>query len=111
MVALAKKLFTPTVIRKLPDLIETFYASIQTDLGIAEVSQLTCLAGKLNARKIEFMNFPEELFENVRVNDPVLGYTSILNVNFETLKQYVQAFNKGTWLEPQEMPENRMIIP
>lgn len=109
--ALAKKLLNPGVIRKLPDLIETFYASVQTDLGVAEFAQLACLAGKLDTEKIEFISFPEELFESGRVSDPVLGYTSILRVDFEVLKKYVQAFETGTWPEPEEPLDEGILIP
>lgn len=111
MQALAKKLFVLPTIRKIPDLIETFYGSVQTDLGVAEMSQLTCLAGKLDAQKIEFVNFPEGLFESGRVSDPVLGYTSILKVDFEVLRKYVQAFNKGIWLESQEALDVGLPMP
>ena len=109
--ALAKKLLTPGVVRKLPDLIETFYASVQSDLGVAEVSQLACLAGMLDTQQIEFVNFPEKLFESGRVSDPVLGYTSILRADFEVLKKYVQAFEAGTWLEPEEPLDEGILLP
>ena len=109
--ALAKKLLNPVVIRKLPDLIDGFYASVQTDLGVDEIGQLVCLAGKLDVQDIEFANFPEELFKSERVHDPVLGNTSILKVDFEVLKNYVQAFNKGNQFEAEEKIEDGLPVP
>jgi LCP family protein required for cell wall assembly len=109
--ALSKKLLTTSVIRKLPDLIDTFYAAVQTDLGVEEVGQLVCLAAKLDVHKIEFFGFPDDLFKGGRVSDPVLGYTSVLNVDFEILKRYVRAFNKGTWPGLEETLEDGLIIP
>lgn len=109
--SLAKKMLSPITIRKLPDLIDAFYASVQTDLGVEEIGQLVCLAGRLKIQSIEFVNFPQELFESTRVNDPVLGYTSILKADFEVLKEFVRAFNEGTWLEVPETFDDGMPIP
>ena len=95
--AVAEKFFKPSTVQKLPELVKAFSGSVQMDLGIAEIGQLVCLAGRLNAGSIEFVNFPEELFENTRVRDPVLGYTSIIAADFDVLKAYVKKFEAGTW--------------
>lgn len=100
--ALAVKLLSPSVIPKLPELIEAFNSSVQTDLSPAEISQLLCLAAMLDTQKIEFVSFPESLFKNDRVQDPVLGNTSILTVNFDILKMYVQNFKDGVPFEVVE---------
>ena len=49
---------------------------------------------------VKFDNFPEDLFQNGRVQDPVLGNTSILEVDFDVLKAYVNDFNEGNWPQP-----------
>lgn len=95
--AIAEKFFKPSTVQKLPELVKAFSSSVQMDLGIAEIGQLVCLAGRLNADDIEFVNFPEELFENTRVRDPVLGYTSIIAADFDVLRAYVKKFEAGTW--------------
>ena len=51
--------------------------------------------------KHEFVSFPEALFKSDRVQDPVLGNTSILAADFEVMKTYVQKFNEGAWFEPE----------
>lgn len=109
--ALAKKMLSPITIKKMPDLIDSFYSSVQTDLGVTELGQLVCLAEKLDVQKIEFINFPEDLFKGGRIHDPVLGNTFILNADFDVMKKYVQAFNMGKQLGLEETLEDGMIIP
>jgi len=87
----------PTVLTKLPKLVESFAGSVQMDLGSVEASQLVCLAASLDPQQIQFREFPEILFTSERVHDPVLGNTSVLNADFNALKLYVQLFNAGLW--------------
>lgn len=100
--ALAEKLFSLSAIRELPGLIDAFGDSVQSDLGPAEISQLLCLSAMLDRQKIEFVSFPEDLFKGRRVQDPVLGNTSILEADFNLLKKYVQNFNEGNWRDSAE---------
>ena len=100
--SLAKRMLRPSAIRRLPELIETFKESVQTDIGVVEAGQLLCLATKLDTDNIEFVRFPETLFKNGRVHDPVLGNTSIVEVDFNILRTYTQKFNHGKALEPEE---------
>ena len=97
--AIAGKLFDPSTLPRLLKLFATFHDSIQTDIGPVQVGQLACLATHLDAEKIEFVAFPETLFKNARVQDPVLGNTSILEADFEVLKTYVQKFEDGVGFE------------
>jgi polyisoprenyl-teichoic acid--peptidoglycan teichoic acid transferase len=95
--AIARKALSGAVILKLPALIEEFRESVQTDLGPAEIGQLLCLRARLESQDIEFLRFPENLFEGQRVQDPVLGNTSILDADFEVLEDFVHRFNEGLW--------------
>jgi LCP family protein required for cell wall assembly len=104
--AFAEKLLSPSAILQLPELITAFSSSVQTDLGPVEIGQLLCLRSRLDTQRIEFGSFPEGLFESARVQDPVLGNTSILKVDFEVLKTYVQSFNNGNWPGPTEDPRD-----
>jgi anionic cell wall polymer biosynthesis LytR-Cps2A-Psr (LCP) family protein len=97
--ALAKKLLSLSVIRELPGLIATFSEAVQTDLGPLEIGQLICLSTMLESETIVFRSFPDNLFKNDRVQDPVLGNTSILKVDFALLKIYVGKFMNGEWFE------------
>lgn len=95
--ALASKSLNPSTLLQIPDIINAFQDSIQTDLGQTEIAQLICLASILDPQAIKSVNFPEELFGLKRVNDPILGNTSILDVDFNMLKAYVQEFTNGNW--------------
>jgi polyisoprenyl-teichoic acid--peptidoglycan teichoic acid transferase len=100
--ALAEKMLKRSTILKLPELIYAFKESVQTDIGVVEAGQLLCLATKLDAENIEFVSFPETIFKSGRVDDPVLGNTSIVEANFNVLRIYTQKFNHGTAFEPVE---------
>lgn len=102
LTSLADQLFRPTTILQFPTLFREFQDSVQTDLGPTEVGQLLCLRRRLDAQNVNFLSFPESLFENARVHDPVLGNTSILDADFAVLSDYVQKFNDGLWREPAE---------
>jgi anionic cell wall polymer biosynthesis LytR-Cps2A-Psr (LCP) family protein len=103
--AVAEKLLSPSSILKLPGLIDDFKKSVQTDLGPIEIGQLLCLRTKLDPQNIAYGNFPENIFKLGRVNDPVLGNTSILQVDFNILRGYVENFNQGDWPKLQQNPK------
>ncbi|MBL8063057.1 MAG: LCP family protein [Anaerolineales bacterium] len=101
--ALAVKLLDPATLLQLPSLFDTFKSSVQTNLTQTEVAQLLCLAPLITSENIRTVSFPEELFKLKRVNDPILGNTSILDADFEILRAYVQEFNNGNW--PESIPQ------
>jgi len=95
--ALAAKLLSPSTLPKLPGLIESLYRGVQTDLDANSIAQLLCLGSKLKSSDIQPFDFPEGIFTGTRVQDPVLGYTFVWDVDFGVLRQYVQDFNEGAW--------------
>ena len=95
--ALAERIVDLPIIPKIPELIRTLKGSVQTNITSAEIGQLACLSTIIDVQNMEFRNFPEELFESGRVQDPVLGNTSILKADFDVLKSYVQKFEAGNW--------------
>jgi LCP family protein required for cell wall assembly len=95
--ALAVKVLTPTVLPKMPGVIQAVYGSVQTDLGADDIRKLLCLGSMLDSSKIAARDFPESLFTGTRIHDPVLGYTFIWNVDFNILREYVAAFNAADW--------------
>ena len=98
--ALVAKIVDEPIIPKIPELIRTFMGSVQTNITPAEIGKLACLATIIDVQNLEFMSFPDDLFESGRVQDPILGRTSILEADFEVLKEYVQKFKEGTWTDP-----------
>jgi LCP family protein required for cell wall assembly len=107
--AVAQKALSREVILKLPELIEDLSGSVQMDLGPAEITQLLCLRTRLDPQEIEFLNFPERLFTNERVRDPVLGNTSIVDADFQILNGYVQRFKEGSWRQPEEPAREKSL--
>lgn len=97
--ALRDKLLSPAIFTNLPDLVNAFSGSVQTDLSPKQISQLSCLAIQLNPENISFVSWPEEMFKGARVDDPILGRTFVWDVDFDLIRLYVAAFNNGQWLE------------
>jgi LCP family protein required for cell wall assembly len=101
MCALRKKLTSPSVVTKLPDLITAFQDNILTDLSPEQLSQFACLGAQLPAGNIAFTSFPQELFKEDRMYDPVFKKNVFTwDVDFNILREYVARFHAGSWPEP-----------
>ena len=98
--ALRKKLTNPAVIASMPDLIKSFRGAIQTDLSPEQLGQLACLGTQLSPANITFTSFPEDLFTQSRVHDPVFGKSVFVwKADYDILRGYVEGFNNGSWPE------------
>jgi LCP family protein required for cell wall assembly len=105
--ALRNKLTSPTVVTKIPQLIQSFQGAVQTDLSPAQLGQLACIGTQIQPGNIVFADFPQELFSQARQFDPVFGKTVFIwDVNFDTLRDYIAKFNEGTWPPLSGTPEN-----
>jgi anionic cell wall polymer biosynthesis LytR-Cps2A-Psr (LCP) family protein len=99
--ALRKKLTNPKVMTQIPDLIDSFRDNILTDFTPAQLGQLACLGTRLPPQNIQFASFPQELFAQTRVLDPVFDKrVFIWDVDFAVLSDYVRRFQAGTWPVP-----------
>ncbi len=99
--ALQDKLTSPSVVVRIPALINSFKGAVQTDLTPEQLAQLACIGTKLNGDDITFVSFPQELFEGKRVFDPVFdGRVFIWDVDNAVLRDYVNRFNIGVWPTP-----------
>lgn len=96
--ALRKKLASPDVVTKIPGLITSFQDNIQTDLSPEQISQLACLGTRLKPQNISLASFPDELFQQSRIYDPVFKKrVFVWDVDFNILRTYVTNFQSGTW--------------
>jgi LCP family protein required for cell wall assembly len=96
--SLRDKLTSPTVVTQIPELIEAFQDSIQTDLSPEQLGQLACIGTKIPSGNIVFANFPAEYFEQTRQYDPVFKKRiAVWDVDFEILRDYISQFQDGTW--------------
>jgi LCP family protein required for cell wall assembly len=96
--ALHKKLTSPQVITQIPQLINAFQGSVQTDLSPPLMEQLACLGTQLPHGNIAMYNFPENLFTGTRTYDPVFTKNVFIwKVDFSILRSYVADFQAGFW--------------
>ncbi len=96
--ALRDKLVTPSVLPKVPEIIQSFMDNIQTDLSPEQISQFACLGTRMDPSLILFASFPQELFKSDRVYDPVFdSRVFIWDVDFTILRGYVTMFQAGSW--------------
>ena len=99
--ALQKKLTNPGVVTEMPDLINAFQNSVQTDLSPQVMAQLACLGPQLPRENIALYNFPESLFTGSRIYDPVFPEQKkgvfYWKVDFNILRDYVADFQAGSW--------------
>src|SRR5512143_4291881 len=95
--ALAAKILEPANLPQMPRVVEAFYGSVQTDLTADDIARLLGLGSLVKADKVVAVDFPASLYTGTRVQDPVLGYTFVWDVDFKMLRAYVQYFNQGTW--------------
>jgi LCP family protein required for cell wall assembly len=97
--AIREKVLSPSIVTKIPDLIQSFQDNIQTDFTPDQLSQLACLGTKLPVENIAFASFPEELFTEVRIyEDPEYPKgLLIFDADFEILREYTARFQAGLW--------------
>ena len=108
MCALQEKLTSPSVVVRLPAVINSFKGAVQTDLTPEQITQLACLGTRLTGAEITFVSFPEELFGSTRIYDPVFeGRVFVWDVDFNLLRDYVARFNAGIWPAPAISGESR----
>ncbi|MGD8405249.1 MAG: LCP family protein [Anaerolineales bacterium] len=106
--ALQEKLTSPSVIVRIPALVNSFQGSVQTDLTPEQITQLGCLGTQLTGYDISFVSFPQEIFEGTRVFDPVFdGRIFVWDVDYDVLRDYVLRFNLGTWPAPDIAGESQ----
>ena len=113
--ALRDKLTSPDIVTKIPNLIQSFQGAIQTSLSPEEISQLACLGTQLAPENIIFTSFPQQLFEQDRIYDPVFKKNVFTwKVDYNILREYIQRFNNGNWpyaaSTQNESPQGESVI-
>jgi LCP family protein required for cell wall assembly len=99
--ALRKKLLSPAIVPAIPKLVKDFQRYVQTDLSVEQINQLACLANQIQGTNVVFASFPMDVFKGAKMYDPQLGATtSILEADFNVLRDYIDRFQRGTWPDP-----------
>jgi len=101
MCALRDAVMTPYILPKIPEIIDSFKGSVQTDLSLEQINQIACLGTKLHHNDIIFTTFPRELLTEDRTYDiGVKKEVYIFRAELEKIKLLVKEFDLGTWPEP-----------
>jgi LCP family protein required for cell wall assembly len=104
MCALKEKITSPAVLPKIPKIISAFQGSVLTDLSLAQISQLACLAPHLERENLVFTGLPPEILKPSRIFDPHLKHeTFVYDTDFDVIRDLVSQFIDGSWpTEPDE---------
>ena len=101
MCALRKKFLSPAIVPAIPQLIKDFQRYVQTDLSPEQINQLACLATQMHGTDVVFASFPMKLFKSAKTFDPQINATtSTIDADFNTLRDYIDRFQQGTWPDP-----------
>jgi LCP family protein required for cell wall assembly len=107
MCALRKKLLSPEVIPAIPELVRSFRSYVQTDFSPEQINQLACLATQMRGTNVVFASFPMEVFKGAKMYDPQLkATTSVLEADYDVLRDYIDRFQQGTWPDPDLVIQN-----
>lgn len=91
--ALQEKVLTPSVVGKIPQLINALIGTIQTDLSPAQIQQLACVLPKLGEDDLQFVRFPDEMMVQGRIYDPNLGNTTFIwDIPVEDIQAFIRDF-------------------
>ncbi len=95
----AAKMLSPSGISSLPSLVNQLIANVKTDLSPEQITQLICLAGKIDYQEdTEFLTLPTELMVEQRVYDAHLDInTAALVGDTEQIRSLLIEFQNGTW--------------
>ncbi len=97
--AVATKLLSPAGLVALPSLANQLKSNVKTDLSPADITQLICLAGKMDYKEdIDFVSLPTDLMEQQRVYDPRLDKnTAALIADKDEVQKLINDFQAGIW--------------
>ena len=96
---IAAKMLTPSGIKAIPDLVNQLKRNVMTDLSPDQISQLVCLAGKINYQEdVSFETLPGSLMNQTMVFDPARGInTSALVGNTTGIRSLMVDYQAGIW--------------
>jgi anionic cell wall polymer biosynthesis LytR-Cps2A-Psr (LCP) family protein len=87
--AVKDKVLKPSVIARIPQLINSLIGEIQTDLTPEQIRQLACVLTKLEEDNLQFIRFPDEMMVQGRIYDPLFENTTFV---WDIPKEDIQAF-------------------
>ena len=95
--ALYKKINSPGVVTRIPELVDSFRGSVQTDLDPESMRQIACLASRMPIENVTLYGFPEHFFTPARVYDPVFEKSVFIwEADDLLLRNFVLQFADGS---------------
>jgi LCP family protein required for cell wall assembly len=94
--ALKDKVTSPAVLPRIPQIISAFQDSILTDLSLEQLTQLACLAPKLNSENLVFTSISEDLLTPGRVYSPQQkAETFVWEADYGVIREILNQFLAG----------------
>lgn len=102
--ALQKKLTSPDVLPKIPQIVAAFKGQVLTDLSLEQFGQLACLLPKLKRENLIFASLPAEILSSgVQFSPQQKDETYVVEADPAVIRDYVNQFVSGTWpTQPDE---------
>ncbi len=96
---IAAKMLTPSGLKAIPDLFNQLKRNVLTDLSPDQISQLVCLAGKIDYQEdVSFETLPGALMNQTMVFDPARNIkTSALVGDTAGIRSLIEDFQAGIW--------------
>jgi LCP family protein required for cell wall assembly len=96
--ALKKKILSPSILPKIPQVVNAFVGEVQTDLSLEQISQLLCLLPKIESQNLIFTGLPQEIMKPGRVFSPIQNdQVYIEEADPAVIRDYMNQFIAGTW--------------
>ncbi len=96
---IAAKMLTPSGLKAIPDLFNQLKRNVMTDLSPDQISQLVCLAGKIDYQEdVSFETLPGALMTQTLVFDPARNInTSALVGDTAGIRSLIEDYQAGVW--------------
>jgi LCP family protein required for cell wall assembly len=103
--ALWKKIITPSILPRLPELIAALSGSVQMDFKPKDIRPLACLLPVLDNQTLKFVSLPEDMLQETRqFADRYQKTLFIIKVDESDFKRLMGDFQRGVWPTPEPLP-------
>jgi len=103
--ALWKKLITPSILPKTPELIAILSDSVQMNFEARDIRPFICLLPMLDNETLKFVSLPQEMLqETYMFVDRYQKNLFIIKADETELKRLMGDFQRGVWPTPQPLP-------
>ena len=95
---LADKLTSPSVILKIPELIQILKDTVLTDLSPGQINNMLCLGKRMDGSNLSFAEIPDSYYVQSTIYDPdTHSNVFVWDIDFNVIRSYVNEFQGGRW--------------